>query len=70
MVEFFPGNEGKKNFEYIPATSVLSHTPSIRSVMKTAAVTRVAKKKTILLNEREEKREKIPNENFEHMSFR
>lgn len=32
----------------LPATNVLSQTPSIRSVIKTAAVTRVAKKKTIL----------------------
>lgn len=33
---------------FLPATSVRSQTPSIRSVIKTAAVTNVAKKKTIL----------------------
>lgn len=41
----------------MPATSVRSQTPSIRSVMKTAAVTSVAKKKTILFTKRGAKRE-------------
>lgn len=35
-------------FDCTPATSVRSHTPSVRSVINTAAVTNVAKKKTIL----------------------
>lgn len=68
-MQFFREMMGE-NCEYLPATRVLSHTPSIRSVMKTAAVTSVAKKKTILLNEPKEKREKIPNEKFEHMPLR
>lgn len=37
----------------LPATSVLSQMPSIRSVMNTAAVTRVAKKNTILQKRKE-----------------